>query len=313
MSTSGQIKRLIKVGLKHMIKDGLKHTIKHALKICPDWVKNAVLAWYAGRRHQRAGGDQAGGDQHVANFSILLGGRRYRLVPGNDKFWRQAGRGQWEAETFQFIEQLLRPDAVYVDVGAWIGPTVLFAAPRCRTVYCLEPDAVAYERLLGNLRMNGIANVLPLHGALHSTNGSVPISSESGLGDSVTRVRAAPSGSEAGVEVATALAVTLPRFIEWWGIERMDLMKIDIEGGEFDVVEALIALPPHLKPSMHLSLHAPLFPLHERAAKLAAIVKLAQHYAYCYDRGGCLIQPADILQEPYVSRFREVVLTDEAL
>ena len=268
----------------------------------------------------------------TGGFPAKLAGGRYRLVPEDRKFWRKAASGQWERHTFRILDQLLRPDSVYVDVGAWIGPTVLFAAARCKVVYCIEPDAIAYERLLGNLRMNGIDNVLPFHGALGVRNGTVQIAGEKGFGTSETRVQATPVDGGADV-AATVLAMDLPRFIQWWGIERIDLMKIDIEGAEFDLAPALIDLsatlkpatskpatskpatskPATSKPAIHLSLHAPLFPQSERQAKLAAIVQLAECYAHCYDRDSNKIQPRDILEEPFVSRFREVVLVDEAL
>ena len=186
----------------------------------------------------------------TGGFPAKLAGGRYRLVPEDRKFWRMAAGGQWERHTFRILEQLLRPDSVYVDVGAWIGPTVLFAAARCKVVYCIEPDAVAYERLLGNLRMNGIDNVLPFHGALGVRNGTVQIAGEKGkgFGTSETRVQATPTDGGADV-AATVLAMDLPRFIQHWGIERIDLMKIDIEGAEFDLAPALISIcPPPLNP-----------------------------------------------------------------
>ena len=253
----------------------------------------------------------------TGGFPAKLAGGRYRLVPEDRKFWRKAAGGQWERHTFKILDQLLRPDSVYVDVGAWIGPTVLFAAARCKVVYCIEPDAVAYERLLGNLRMNGIDNVLPFHGALGVRNGTVQIAGEKGFGTSETRVQATPA--DGGADAATVLAMDLPRFIQWWGIERIDLMKIDIEGAEFDLAPALIDLsatlkPATAKPAIHLSLHAPLFPQSERQAKLAAIVPLAECYAhFATTTDSNKIQPRDILEEPFVSRFREVVLVDEAL
>ena len=95
-------------------------------------------------------------------------GERYRVAPGNRKFWRKVDAGQWEPETFTVLARCLRADSVYVDVGGWVGPTVLFAAAQGASVYCVEPDPVAYERLLANLRINKVAGVQSFHGALHA-------------------------------------------------------------------------------------------------------------------------------------------------
>lgn len=76
-----------------------------------------------------------------------LGGLPFRLDPYHSKFWRRAGRGDWEPETFAVLDAHLRGDADYLDIGAWIGPTVLYAARKARHVWCFEPDPTAYRHL----------------------------------------------------------------------------------------------------------------------------------------------------------------------
>ena len=232
----------------------------------------------------------------------------YRLNPEDDWFWRKVHSGKWEKDTFVALERYLRPDSVYVDIGAWIGPTVLFAAARCKTVYCVEPDPIAYERLLANLRMNNIANVQSFHGALGVRNGTVHIANEKGFGNSETRVQATPA--DGGV---TVLAMDLSSLMTWWGIARIDFLKMDVEGAEFDLVPSLITLLPRIKPQIHLSLHAPLFPQAERRDKLATIVELAGHYACCYDQRLNKISPREILEAPFAQKFNTVLLADTAL
>ena len=243
-------------------------------------------------------------------FPAKIAGERYRLVPENRKFWRKVADKQWEPHTFIVLDRYLHPDSVYLDIGAWIGPTVLFAARRCKTVYCVEPDPVAYQRLLANLHINGIGNVLPFHGALGARNEVVQIASEGGFGDSETRIRAqgAPEGD--GVPV---LALDIASLVAWWGIERIDLLKMDIEGAEFDLVPSLINFLPRIKPPIYLSLHAPLFPQSERRDKLAAVVELAGHYAFCYDKRLNQISPDEVLGESFAEKFNTVLLTDAAL
>ncbi len=247
--------------------------------------------------------------------AVNLHGKRYRLAPGNDKFWRKVAAGQWERKTFRFLDRCLRADSVYLDVGAWIGPTVLFAATRCKTVYCVEPDPVAYQRLLANLQLNRIDNVLPFHGALAIANGSVQIANAEGFGNSETRVTAGSSDEGEGGH-ATVLAITLSDLLRWWGIERIDVLKMDIEGAEFALIPSLIDLLSTGntgKPHIHLSLHAPFLPPSERHHKLAAAVELAGHYAFIYDKHLNRIAPEAILQEPFIGKCSAVALTDRAL
>jgi len=227
-----------------------------------------------------------------------IGGKRRRLLAEDETYWRRVEAGEWEPDTFEVLAKCLHPGAVYVDVGAWVGATVLFAAARCESVYCIEPDPAAYERLLANLRMNRVTNAHPFHAALGAANARVQIACERGLGKSMTRVQAAAGGNAH----AWTLSITPARFVEWWGITKIDLLKIDIEGGEFDLAPALIELFPRIKPVIHLSLHAPLFPQSARRDKLAVIAELAGRYAFCYD--------GDLRR---ISPFETVVLADGEL
>lgn len=58
-------------------------------------------------------------------YAGALNGEPFRLDPYHSKFWRKATAGGWEPETFAVLDQHLSPDRDYVDIGAWIGPTVL--------------------------------------------------------------------------------------------------------------------------------------------------------------------------------------------
>ncbi len=244
-------------------------------------------------------------------MSAFIGGKQYRVAHGNDKFWRKVTDNQWEPYTFTVLDRLLGADSVYLDVGAWVGPTVLFATQRCQRVYGIEPDPVAYERLLVNLRMNGIDSVQSFHGALGVVNGTVQIANAEDFGNSETRVQADRGAQESGG--VTVLAMDIFSLIEWWGIEKIDLLKMDIEGAEFDLVPSLIALLPKIKPAIHLSLHAPFFPPPERQDKLATVIELAKHYAFCYDKRFNQISPKEILDEQFTHKCNPVLLTDTVL
>jgi len=297
-----------------------------------------------------AAGSDAG-DQSRAAFAIELFGRRYRLAAEDRAFWTKVAAGAWERDTLRFFARALdgrrgrdgsgAPDAdsVCVDVGAWIGATALFAAPRCGTVYALEPDPAAYERLLANLRMNAIANIVPCHAALTAADGCVQLSNHRHFGNSMTRTQAATGDGDGdisrhprsllsgggdgdgengdgdiGGNRATVLGLRLASFIAWWGIARIDLLKIDIEGGEFALLPALLELPARLRPVVHLSLHAPFFPAAERASKLAAVAELAAQYAHLYDQNNARITARDITQNPdYRDKFQVVAMSARAL
>lgn len=262
----------------------------------------------------------AAADTVATAIDIDLFGRRYRLAAADRAFWEKVAAGDWERGTLRFFERALGtvgPEAVCVDVGAWVGPTALFAAQFCGRVFAVEPDPAAYERLLANLRMNAAANIAPCHAAIAPADGRVALANRRHFGNSMTRAQLSTvdddgdgggggggdgSTGDLGGNRATVLGLRLATFIDWLGIARIDLLKIDIEGGEFDLLPALLALPMRLRPVVHLSLHAPLFAESERTERLAAVAELASQYAHIYDAENTAITAADIAAD---TRFRD--------
>jgi len=111
----------------------------------------------------------------------------FRCDPYNAKFWKTVSQGRWEAHTYRILARFLSQDSVYCDIGAWIGPTAIFAARKCKQVFCFEPDILAYEHLLWNIRLNRLHNVIPFNLALTDNNGIRPMASFGGkLGDGMT-------------------------------------------------------------------------------------------------------------------------------
>jgi FkbM family methyltransferase len=235
-------------------------------------------------------------------------GDRYWTDPYHLGFWRDVERGRWEPDLFDVLEKHLRPDGVYADVGAWIGPTVLFAARRCRKVACFEPDPEAYQYLLWNLRLNGIRNVTPFQVALAAEAGIRRIASPvGGLGDSKATLLPTP-GAGGGADVPCL------RWSEWVslpGVERPDFIKVDIEGGEFELIPSMAEYLRRERPTLHLSLHAPLLPEAERAKSLAVLLDAVRHFKTCIREDGSPIGMEE-LGRVAMTRFCSVLLTDGA-
>ena len=58
----------------------------------------------------------------------------------------------WEQDTFHIFEYYKNyKKGIYIDIGAWIGPTVLYCANIYKKVIALEPDPIALSRLKKNI------------------------------------------------------------------------------------------------------------------------------------------------------------------
>jgi FkbM family methyltransferase len=128
-----------------------------------------------------------------------------------------------------------RPNDIVVDLGANIGLFALFlqwCAPGVR-VHCFEPGAYALDLLRKNVALNGLESLVTIH--------PYAVSDRSGvvwLGDATLSVArelrsATDDESDPGEKVQT---VDLGRALELCGSGRVDLLKMDIEGSEYEVV-----------------------------------------------------------------------------
>ena len=59
---------------------------------------------------------------------------RFRMVGTNENFWKELSNNRWEPDTFNILDHYLKCNMVYMDVGAWIGPTVCYAAKKADLV-----------------------------------------------------------------------------------------------------------------------------------------------------------------------------------
>ncbi len=211
-------------------------------------------------------------------YGVRIHGMDIEVDPYDRPFWDKAALGLWEPHTFDVLSRMLTPDSVYCDLGAWIGPTVLFAAKRCRYVVCVEPDPVAHQRLATNLRLNNVDNVTLFPFALSDKTGQQRIASFRGkLGDSMASLLAhGPSLS--GAEVET---VTWDAFGSACDVDAFDFIKIDIEGSEFDLLPKMEEYLVRQKPMVYLSLHPHLLPPESKEKAVRDIFYYMEMYRYC--------------------------------
>lgn len=139
-----------------------------------------------------------------------------------------------------FVLSLIRPGGVYFDVGANVGIYSLKIAQKIGgkgTVHAFEASPRIYERLKYNCELNSFAsNLFPHHVAVCEEEKRVTFcegpAHASGWG----------SISDYGedkrlpgkVEVR---GISIDRFMKEHEIEKVDFMKIDVEGHEFDVLQ----------------------------------------------------------------------------
>ncbi len=118
---------------------------------------------------------------------------------------------------------------IVVDGGAYVGFFTVIAAklvgPTGR-VLAFEPDPSNFEELLENIRLNGIDNVIPIKAGLLDGD-SISLLKANGDMGSTLQVDSAIEGSMIEIQV-----VSLDNEIKRRGIDKVDFIKLDVEGSE---------------------------------------------------------------------------------
>jgi FkbM family methyltransferase len=146
-------------------------------------------------------------------------------VDAPDDFWSRLWPS-WEEYTLDVVDRFARENATLVDVGAWIGPVSLWAARR-GPVLAVEPDPVAFGYLCGNVAKNAPEDVETIDVAVTVATMPVGLRERGEYGNSMSYV--SPLGGEV-VQGHVFRDLLDP-------LDSVSLVKMDIEGGECDVLE----------------------------------------------------------------------------
>lgn len=188
----------------------------------------------------------------LGHYPVRIGERKFRGDPHHIGFWRIVNRGGFEADFFPVLDEYLDEKSVFCDLGAWIGPVSMYASALCKKIYAFEPDPVAFPFLLRNLKLNAINNVIPDRRAIASTDGRRTMASFGGnLGDSMTSM-IQTADEKKSIEVET---VRWETWLKSVNPGRITALKMDIEGGEAEVIPDMLPWLKLEKPVLFLSVH----------------------------------------------------------
>lgn len=188
--------------------------------------------------------------------------------------------GLYERQFVEFINAELPDGAVIVDIGANIGNHALYLARRASVVHCFEPNPEALAELRYNIRLNDAQNLIVHEIGLGATDGDFPF-----------LVNEAGNIGNSGFESFTALReddahsrkLTLPvrhadREIARLDLQRLDYIKMDVEGMEVDIIESLRSTVARYRPIISFEYHAHLVP----STVFDRIVTALPDYAFAY-------------------------------
>lgn len=186
---------------------------------------------------------------------IALRGTTF-VVP--DHRWWKAFANEWEADTFRAYRALIRPGDTVVDVGAWIGPTIMFACVcGARRILAIEPNPACrpYLDALVEAVLPRKTELVVCPTGVFAAAGEAEFGIPGG-GELVARASASLTGRGVRIEVAR-----LPDLLAKYGFINPAFVKIDIEGAEFTIADQIAALAAVPGIRVFLSLHSPFAPV----------------------------------------------------
>ena len=153
----------------------------------------------------------------------------------------------------EFLIRHLDDGTVYFDIGANNGYYYsLKVAKQCRgcKVYAFEPDPRIFFHLTKNIAINQTDGVKAIQQALSDEEGVAKMTAL--LGASNFLVQQGTSSPQPTVDVT---CTTLDAFVSQNNIQRIDCIKVDIEGGEPNFLKGSRRTLPNLKPILILELN----------------------------------------------------------
>jgi len=146
--------------------------------------------------------------------------------------------GEYDTEHIRGLLRLFRPDWTVLDVGANVGfytiPMASAVQARGR-LHAFEPVASNFSRLSENVRRNGLEYVAQLHQmGLSDQNGVLRISLREGFanGAQTGNAEIVIDQDDERFECVETKVARLDDIAGSLGIDRLDFVKVDIEGHE---------------------------------------------------------------------------------
>lgn len=158
------------------------------------------------------------------NKSICLSFYGYKFFVPDYSAWIVLNES-FEDKIYSIIKNNLDKTTTFVDVGAHVGKYTVTMAKYCKEVIAIEPDPQNFAYLKKNVEINGITNVQLYNCACYSKDCFVYFDSEK-----PSDVRKISSTGKIKVP-----AKTIDSILKNMELSRI-LLKIDVEGSEYDVL-----------------------------------------------------------------------------
>ncbi|MFK7870091.1 MAG: FkbM family methyltransferase [Roseobacter sp.] len=172
--------------------------------------------------------------------------------------------GEWSQEETDMLKSLVPPGGVALDVGGnigWMAVALSNAAGPEGRVYTLEPLEEVYHVLCGNLALNQAVNVVPLRMAAGRARAQVDapqIVVEDQAFLSATELGGLEKKAHAASGLPDSSVIAVAPIDEIFAdLDRVDVIKIDVEGMEPEALAGAHQIITKHKPKLWIEVNKP--------------------------------------------------------
>lgn len=230
----------------------------------------------------------------------------------HQRFWTKIEDGSWEPDTFGVFDRFVTPETTCLDVGCWEGPTLLYGGQLGRAAYGFEADPLAFAGLQRNLAANPeLTQIHIRHQCVAAKTGAVKFGSRAGGGDTMSSMLFA-----GGKTAWTVPGIRLDEFAAQEKLESPIFLKIDTEGGEYEIMPTLHAFFRRYRTTLYLSTHPGFFgsvvtSLWAKARAHFGLVFALRSFAFIYDTEGRRIRLWELLVKKKWRQHVAIIATHE--
>lgn len=151
----------------------------------------------------------------------------------------EACNGFYEPHIMNLLRSIIEPHSVCLDIGANIGVISLALSHLAKDgkIYSFEPSSSNFPYLLQNISENHIQNVEAINTGVYDHNTNIAfIDFEDGGGWSYI-----PNGTKTDTPDQVISCVKIDDWVAMKGIDRLDFVKMDIEGSEIQALNGALS------------------------------------------------------------------------
>ncbi|MGH9443991.1 MAG: FkbM family methyltransferase [Thermoanaerobaculia bacterium] len=178
---------------------------------------------------------------------------RHTMKDDGLEFWFPELAESMETTRIYLDRAKLKPGDSVLDLGAYAGGAAYHfsrAVGAAGRVHAFEPDQRSFDCLAKNIELHALHNVTAHRRGVWSETGRVVFQAEGNMGSAIEDASDRSSDTKEWIDV-----VSLADFCVERRLERVDFVKMDVEGSEAPILESAGDFIRKYRPSMIIEVH----------------------------------------------------------